>query len=506
MSENVSSSCYLTDKEIDSIPILYALIPIAVLIGLLVLNVLLYTEDATYGPNQMALIVAAIVAGIFGYLLNVPYSAMLRGIKSSINSAMGAVLILLMIGALAGTWLISGVVPAMIYYGLQILNPTIFLVAATVICAIVSVATGSSWSTVATVGVALLGIGDALGVSVGMTAGAIISGAYFGDKVSPLSDTTNLAAAMAGTELFTHIKYMMWTTVPSILIALGIFLAIGLNQDGSISTEKAEILATAISDRFNLNPLIFLVPVITIVLVAMKVDAIVSLFVGALLGGVFAVIFQPAIINEIGSGGNYATRSYTAVVNAFIDKVEVTSDNEFAAKLLSAKGMAGMLNTIWLIICAMCFGGVMEASGLLKRITKPLVELARTTGSLVATTVGTCLFFNMTASDQYLAIVVPGRMYRETYRDRGLAPENLSRTLEDSGTVTSVLVPWNTCGAAQAGVLGVATMTYLPYCFFNLISPFMTMFIAFAGIKIAKLVVAKGKDVLVSADTLREDS
>jgi NhaC family Na+:H+ antiporter len=507
MSDKAIPNFRMTDEEIDSIPLIYALIPIVVLIGLLILNVnkLTYGDSATLGANQLALLVSAGVAGIIGWILGVPYAEMLRCAKSSIDSAMGAILILLMIGAVAGTWMISGVVPAMIYYGLQILNPTIFLVAAAAICAIVSVATGSSWTTVATVGVALLGIGGALGVSAPMTGGAIISGAYFGDKISPLSDTTNLAAAMAGTDLITHIKYMLWTTVPSISIALVIYLVLGFNQEAGATVDQAEVLATAIQDKFNLNPLIFLVPIITIAMVAFKVDAIVALFVGALLGGIFAIIFQPAIVNEIGNGPNYAYRSYTAVVNAMIDQINITSDNESVASLLSAKGMIGMLNTIWLVICSMCFGGVMEACGLLKRITRPLVKLAQSTGSLVATTVGTCLFFNMTASDQYLAIVVPGRMFRETYRERGLAPQNLSRTLEDSGTVTSVLIPWNTCGAAQSAALGgMLTWAYAPYCFFNIISPFMSILVAYLGIRIAKLALKNGDDGFDhSADTLK---
>lgn len=476
--------------DIDSIPLWYAIVPVVVLVALLSLNVIFYKDDATYGPNQIALIVAAMVAGLFGWVMKVPFEKMLKGINVSIGSALNAILILLMIGALAGTWLISGVVPAMVSYGLQILSPKTFLFASVIVCAIVSVITGSSWSTIATVGVAMLGIGNALGFHPGLTAGAIISGAYFGDKMSPLSDTTNLAAAMAGTELFTHIRYMLWTTVPSIVITLIIFLVIGLNRDVTGSTEDATVLSDAISAKFNITPWLLIVPIGTLILVAMKVDAVVALFAGALLGGIVAVIFQPGIINEIGSGSNYAQRAYSAVVNAMKGDIEVATDIETAAKLLSAGGMAGMLNTVWLIICAMCFGGVMEATGLLQRITSLLVAGAKSTFSLIATTTGSCVFLNLTASDQYLAIVVPGRMFQKTFQDRGLAPQNLSRTLEDSGTVTSVLIPWNTCGAAQASVLSVGTLTYLPYCFFNLLSPLMTLAFAAIGFKIAKL--AKG--------------
>lgn len=488
--DNDSSS--FSDDEIDSIPFWFSIVPVAVLVMLLVFNVILYKDDATYGPNQIALIVAAMVAGLFGWALKVPFEKMLKGINTSIGSALNAILILLMIGALAGTWLISGVVPAMVCYGLEILSPKTFLFATVVVCAIVSVITGSSWSTIATVGVAMLGIGSALGFNPGLTAGAIISGAYFGDKMSPLSDTTNLAAAMAGADLFTHIRYMMWTTVPSIVITLGIFLAIGFSRDVTGSTDEAMALSTAISDQFNITPWLLIVPIGTLILVAMKIDAVVSLFVGALLGGIVAVIFQGEIIQQVGTPGNgYLEKSYAAVVNAMMGEVQIASDVEAAANLMKSKGMNGMLNTVWLIICAMCFGGVMEATGLLQRITRPLVAVAQSTFSLVATTTGSCVFFNLTASDQYLAIVVPGRMFQKTYQDRGLAPQNLSRTLEDSGTVTSVLVPWNTCGAAQASVLSVGTLTYLPYCFFNILSPIMTMLVAAVGFKIAKL--AQGK-------------
>lgn len=466
-----------------------ALIPILILVGLLALNVIYFGDSATSGANQVVLLISAAAAAIVGLTLKIPFSHMLKGITDSIDSAMGAILILLMIGALAGTWLISGIVPAMIYYGLQILNPAIFLFATVIICAIVSVATGSSWATVATVGIALLGIGQALGMSEGIIAGAVISGAYFGDKISPMSDTTNLAPAMAGTDLFTHIRYMLYTTVPSLVITLIIFLVIGLNSSSEGSVGNVSVLSDAIREKFNINPVLFIVPAVVIWMIIKKVNPLTALLVGSVLGGIFAIIFQPHIISEVsGSAGSFFKQSYMAVMNAMSVEVKVATDNEIAAGLLKAKGMYGMLNTIWLIITAMCFGGVMESAGLLRRITEPLVKKAKSTGSLVATTAGSCVFINVTASDQYLAIVVPGRMYAQTYRERGLAPENLSRTLEDAGTVTSVLIPWNTCGATQTGVLGVSTFAYLPYCFFNIISPFMTVFFAYAGIKIRKLV------------------
>ena len=487
MVDTTTPSLRLSDQQIEDIPLWKAVVPILVLIVLLVVNVAIYRADAGYGPNQLALIAAAVVAGIVGKSMNISVAQVMEGVTASIHAAMGAILILLMIGAIAGTWMISGIVPAMIYYGLQLLHPAVFLFAAAIICSIVSVATGSSWATIATVGVALLGIGNAMGFHDGMTAGAIISGAYFGDKLSPLSDTTNLASAITRTDLIVHIRYMLWTTVPSIVIALLIFAAIGVVHQPETATRKTMELSLAMTEKFRLNPMLFLVPIGTLVMVAMRVDAALSLFFGALAGGVFAVIFQPEVINEVGQGPNYLNRSYTAVVNAMTMETTIASDNPRAVRLLTSNGMAGMLNTVWLIMSAMCFGGAMEACGLLRRITLPLVRAARSTASLVTTTVGTCLFFNVTASDQYLAIIVPGGMYREAFQDRGLAPQNLSRTLEDSATVTSVLVPWNTCGAAQAVALGVPTLTYLPFCFFNLISPVMTILVAAAGWQIAKI-------------------
>ena len=473
-----------------------ALLPILVLILLLTLNVVYYGDMATSGPNQIALILAAAVAAIVGLALKIPFTAMLKGAVNSIMASMSAILILLLIGALAGTWLISGIVPAMIFYGLKVLNPTIFLFATVIVCAIVSVATGSSWSTVATVGIALLGIGKALNMHEGLIAGAIISGAYFGDKISPMSDTTNLAPAMAGTDLFTHIRYMMYTTIPSVVIALLIFLCIGLFTVHAASAENTDALSAAIASKFNINIFLFIVPALVIWMIIKKVNAIPALLIGTLLGGIFAVIFQPQIIQEVsGVAGSYLKQSYMAIMNAMSGQVKVATDNEIASGLLSAKGMAGMLNTIWLIISALSFGGIMEEVGLLHRITQPLVKKAQSTGALVATTAGSCMFVNVTASDQYLSIVVPGKMFANTYRERNLAPQNLSRTLEDSGTVTSVLVPWNTCGATQSAVLGISTLVYAPYCFFNILSPFMSVFFAYMGIKIAKLTNTEARHV-----------
>lgn len=468
--------------------LLQALIPILVLIALLATNVLVLGTDATNGPNQIGLLLAAAVAGIVSIKLGYSWKEMEKSMLRSINTAMGAMLILLMIGALSGTWLLSGIVPAMIYYGLKILNPTIFLVAACIACSIVSISTGSSWTTVATIGIALLGIGKALGLEEGVIAGAIVSGAYFGDKMSPLSDTTNLAPAMAGTDLFTHIKYMAVTTIPSIVLTLIIFLVWGFLQDTSGAITNTDSVLLTIEKSFDLNPLLFLVPVAVVFMIIKKVPALPALLVGSLLGGVCAIIFQPQIVNQIsGIDNDYLKSSFVAVMRAMTTTINVQTDNQMITDLLTGRGMAGMLNTIWLILCAMIFGGIMESSGLLHRIADEIIKFANSTGSLVTSTAATCLFFNVTASDQYMAIAVPGRMFAATYRERGYKPELLSRTLEDSGTVTSVLVPWNTCGATQAGVLGVATMVYAPFTFFCIISPLMTVLQAYMNYKIRRI-------------------
>ena len=468
-----------------------ALIPITFLIVLLSINVTIFGDAALDGSNQIVLILSGAVAGLIAFRFGISWKTLQRGILHSINSAMSSILILLLIGSLAGAWMISGIVPAMVYYGLKILNPTILLFASCVVCALVSLATGSSWTTIATVGLALIGIGKAMGMSEGIIAGAIISGAYFGDKMSPLSDTTNLAPAMAGTDLFTHIRYMTLTTVPSLVITLILFLVIGFSYSSGDKIQDIEPILTALSSSFNINLWLFIVPVVVIVLIVKKVPAIPALLAGSLLGILFAVIFQPHIFHEIsGIFDNPWKSTYIASMKTLYTNVSVVTGNEIVDELLSTGGMAGMLGTIWLILSAMVFGGIMDASGMLKRITEVIISVVNSTGSLITSTAASCVFFNITASDQYLAIVVPGKMFEKIYRERGLAPQNLSRTLEDSGTVTSVLIPWNTCGAAQSNVLGVATFTYLPYCFFNIISPFMTVFFAYAGIKIAQL---KGK-------------
>ena len=465
-----------------------ALLPVVILVLLLSFNVTVYGDDALGGSNQFILLVGAAIAAIVGFRNRVTYDQMIEAIGSNLKSTTGAILILLFVGALAGTWLLSGIIPAMIYYGLQILHPSIFLPACIVICAIISIATGSSWTTSATVGIALIGIGRALEIPVGMVAGAVISGAYFGDKLSPLSDTTNLAPAMAGSDLFTHIRYMTHTTVPSIIITLIVFLILGFFQNTSGAADT-DILLTSIKESFTINLGLFLVPVLVIFLIIRKTPPLAALLAGTLLGGLFALIFQPDLVVKIAGATTLSVISaYQGVMNAIIGDISVTTSNELLNDLFSSGGMKGMLGTIWLIVCAMVFGGIMDAIGGLQRLSNALLSIAQSTFQLFASTAASCVVINLTASDQYLSIVLPGKMFNKAFADKNLAPENLSRTLEDAGTVTSVLIPWNTCGAYQSGVLGVGVGEYFIFAIFNWLSPIMTLVYAYFGIKIKKIV------------------
>ncbi|MGD1946917.1 MAG: Na+/H+ antiporter NhaC [Croceivirga sp.] len=490
MSQKTKKPKYRENEEVvenRELNIWEALTPVFALVGMLAYNVYVFGDDALSGSNQFILLMGGAVAATVGFFNKVSYKKMIAEVAENVRSTTGALLILLMVGALAGTWLVSGIIPAMVYYGLQILNPTIFLAACVIICAIISIATGSSWTTAATVGIALVGIGEALGISLGMTAGAVLSGAYFGDKMSPLSDTTNLAPAMAGGELFSHIRYMAWTTIPTVSVTLLAFIIIGFTLDTSGVADTGAILSN-IDATFNINGWLFIVPIVVIALIVKKAPPLLGLLVGTLLGGVFALIFQPDLIAKIGGGEvlDFET-GYRGILNAITVDTAIETADPALNDLFSSGGMAGMLGTIWLIVCAMVFGGIMDGIGALQRITKSLLNLAQTTFGLLASTVGSCLALNVTASDQYLALVVPGKMFSQAYRERGLAPENLSRTLEDSGTVTSVLVPWNTCGAYHSGVLGVAVGDYFFYAIFNWLSPFMTLLFAAFRIKIKAL-------------------
>ena len=543
----VENQKIINNKELN---LLESMIPVVILMCLLAYNIFFVDGQEWLGAytNQFILLMGGVVAAVVGFFNKVPLKTMIAEVWENWKSVLVPILILFLVGALAGTWLVSGIIPAMVYYGLQVLSPEIFLPASVIIAAIISIATGSSWTTSATVGIALVGIGSALGIPTGMIAGAVISGAYFGDKMSPLSDTTNLAPAMAGTDLFTHIKYMAFTTVPTILITLVVFAIISGNIDSSGSADTSFILST-IDKYFNITPWLFAVPVLVIVLILFKTKPLIALGTGVIMAAIFAFIFQSDLIEKISD-----TKTST-IINSVLTDTNIEIDNsEFISyftedelnflkkdkklenlfidgkdlkgiftndvlssyfptqnyeskvienkvynldklitikrlkKLFSSGGMNGMLWTIFLIVCAMVFGGIMDAIGALAKITKSLLAVASTVFGLFASTVISCLGLNIIASDQYLALVIPGKMFKKAYEDKGLAPENLSRTLEDSGTVTSVLIPWNTCGAYQSGVLGVSVADYFIYAIFNYLSPFTTLLFAALNIKIRQLV------------------
>ncbi len=469
----------IDNKELN---IWEALTPVLILMGLLAYNIF-YKDGAWFGDysNQYILLMGGVIAAIVGFYNKVSLKIMLAEIWENWKSVFVPIMILFLVGALAGTWLVSGIIPAMVYYGLQVLSPSIFLPASVVIAAIISIATGSSWTTSATVGIALIGIGSALGIPTGMIAGAVISGAYFGDKMSPLSDTTNLAPAMAGTDLFTHIKYMAITTVPTIIITLIVFAVLSTTIDTTGTTDVSSLLAT-IKSTFHITPWLFLVPGAVVGMILLKTKPLIALGIGVILAAIFAFIFQADVLQSLSDS------NFKSIINAMLTDTEIATDNEKLTKLFSAGGMNGMLWTIFLIICAMVFGGIMDAIGALAKITKELLKLASSVFGLFASTVVSCIGLNIVASDQYLAIVIPGKMFKKAFEDKELAPENLSRTLEDAGTVTSVLIPWNTCGAYQAGVLGVGVAEYAVYAVFNYLSPIMTLIFAAFNIKIRQLV------------------
>lgn len=466
-----------------------ALLPVGVLIALLASSVYLFGDGSSAGPNQIALILAAAVGVIVALRNGYTWTQVETGIVHGITLAMRAILILLVVGAVIGSWIAAGVVPTMIYYGLEILTPTVFYAAACVICALVALATGSSWTTAGTVGVALIGIAVAQELHLGLAAGAIISGAYFGDKMSPLSDTTNLAPAMAGTDLFTHIRHMMWTTMPSILIALVLFVIAGFVTRAPTSASELGGLLESLRASFALGPHLLLPAVLVIGLVIKRVPALPALLIGSLTGCLFAILFQPAALVSLAADPSLA--HWVALLKgawiSLFDGFSMQSGNEALDELLSRGGMSSMLSTVWLILSAMMFGGVMENTGLLQKIAAAILGMVRGTGSLIAATLATSFGSNVIASDQYIAIVLPGRMFAAEYRRRGLHPKNLSRSLEDAGTLTSALVPWNTCGAFMAQTLGVSTFVYAPFAFFNLINPLVALVYGFTGFTIARL-------------------
>lgn len=466
--------------------VLQALAPVLVLIGLLSFSVYLFGEDASYGPNQIALCLGAAVAAFFGWRNGQNWESIEQSIISGVTVSLKPILILFSVGLLIGSWILSGTVPTMIYYSLLILDPSIFYMASCIICALIALSIGSSWTVAGTVGIALIGAAAGMGLSVEITAGAIISGAYFGDKMSPLSETTNLAPAVAGTDLFTHIGHMVWTTLPSITIALILFTMIGLNIDSSASAEDLAVTMALLNENFTLN-ILMLLPVVALLYMANKrLPPIPTIMAGATLGVILALVFQrPAIVQLAGDAPNAFLGLLKGVWYTLFDGFILNSGNSTLDDLMTRGGMSSMLNTVWLILCAMVFGAVMDHTGLLRSLVGYALSFVHSTGSLIATTVVTCIGANIITSDQYIAVVLPGRMYKLEYEKRNLDLKNLSRTLEDAGTVTSPLIPWNTCGAYMAGTLGVATFAYLPYCFFNLINPIVAIIYGFLNFKIA---------------------
>ena len=462
---------------------LVSAIPIVVLISLLALVISLYGSDSLSGGSQMALMMAsAVCICISAFCYKTPWMAFERQIKQTIGKVSITIVMLLIIGMLSGAWMISGTVPTLIYYGVQIMSPRFFLVTSCIICAMVSLLSGSSWTTIATIGVALLGIGHALGVNEAWVAGAIISGAYFGDKMSPLSDTTILASSATDTDIFAHIRYMVYTTLPTISIALVIYLIAGFWFD-SDQTVAVSDYTVGLSRTFNISLWTLLIPIVTGILIARKVPSLVTLFISAVLAGVFALILQPQVLNEIGDES-----ILRGLTTTFFGGTSVETGSASLNELVSTGGMAGMLNTIWLIICAMCFGSVMVASRMLESLTNLLLRRVRTRVGLVSSTVGSGLFLNVTTGDQFISIVLTADIFREAYNREGYESRLLSRTTEDAATVTSVLIPWNTCGLTQSTVLGVPTIAYLPYCFFNILSPITSIVVAAIGWKIRKRV------------------
>lgn len=430
-----------------------------------------------YGSVQIPLICSAIFAGIIAIINGYKWSFLEAGILASINRSMQAMLILMTVGLLIGSWIAAGVVPAMIYYGLMILTPGIFLVASCILCGIVALATGSSWTTAGTIGIALIGIGNGLGLDPAMTAGAIVSGAYFGDKMSPLSDTTNLAPAMAGTNLFDHIRHMVWTVTPSLVIALIIYGVLGMGHAGdNVDMSVVSALQEGLKANFNINLALLIPPVVVILIVALKLPALPGLMGGIILGCLFGSMFQGVSLAD-----------WPGILHSGFTFAEPDAVMPELVELLEKGGMMSMMGTINLIICAMCFGGIMDASGMLATMAESLLKIAKNTGSLVIVTICSCIFMNIIAADQYLSIVLPGRMYKEAWEDRKLAPQNLSRCLEDSGTITSCLVPWNTCGATMATFLGVPTSSYGRYAFLNIVNPLVSIFYGFTGISMKKM-------------------
>ncbi|MFT7287089.1 MAG: NhaC family Na+:H+ antiporter [Halieaceae bacterium] len=456
--------------------------PIVLLICMLALSVYLFGADASYGANQIALVLATGVAALVGQRTGIAWRGAQEGIIDGIGVGLGPTLILLAVGMLIGTWILAGTVPTMIYYGVQILHPGIFYAASSVICAVVAISVGSSWTVAGTLGIGLMGIAGSFDLSPSIAAGAIVSGAYFGDKLSPMSDTTNLAAASTGVDLFEHIRHMLWTTVPSFAIALLVFSLIG--GSGSSTPKEIAELQNSLQQEFQIGLHLLLPLLLMLFLVYKRFPAYPAILISALTGAVFAVLFQPQAVMQLAGSNDHsgAMSLLKGVWIALFDGYTANSGNEFLDALLSKGGMSSMLNTVWLIICALGFGGILERTGILHYWLRVAMRMVHSTGSLIATTVATCISTNVLAADQFMALALPGRMYGDAYEDYGLSRLNLSRTLEDSATLTSALIPWNTCGAYMAATLGVATVSYAPFAIFNFVCPIIAVIYGFAGI------------------------
>jgi NhaC family Na+:H+ antiporter len=475
------------DNKIKIPSPLLSFVPVIVLVSLLAVTIRIFDGDTLNGASQIILLTAsAVCCSIAIYYCGIQWKTIENAIINNIAGVSSALLILLFIGALSGSWMVSGVIPTLIYYGTKIIHPDFFLVTTCIICSLVSVMTGSSWTTIATIGIALFGIGKVQGFSEGWIAGAIISGAYFGDKVSPLSDTTVLASSVSGTPLFRHIKYMMITTVPSMAITLTIFLIAGFTQETTSSFEINEFMK-ALNGTYNITLWLLPVPLIMVVLIIKKISPIITLFLSTMAAGIAALIFQPDLLHQIsGSDTQNISSLFQGLIMTFYDSTHIETGNLTLNELNETHGMSGMLNTIWLIICAMCFGGSMTASGMLASITSIFLRFMKRTAGTVSATIASGIFLNVCTADQYLSIILTGDMFKNLYKQKGYESRLLSRTIEDGVTVTSPLVPWNTCGMTQSTVLGVSTFVYLPYCFFNLISPVMSILVAITGYKIIK--------------------
>jgi Na+:H+ antiporter, NhaC family len=465
---------------------LQSLAPLVALIIMLASSVWLFGDDSSYGPNQIALLIAGAIAALISFSNGLSWDNVQDGITKGISVALGAILIILMVGALIGTWLLGGIVPTLIYYGLELLSPTWFYAASCLICAIVALSIGSSWTTAATIGVALIGVAAGLDMSLAITAGAVLSGAYFGDKMSPLSDTTNLAPAVSGTELFAHIRYMTWVGVPALVIALILYVFLGFAGSSDGDADSLVLMQDQLQALFNINVLMLIPLVVLFGLAVARQPALPSIFIGAILGAIWAILFQPERVAELSAGERWVD-SLSVVWLTLADGTSVTSGDEDLDSLLSGGGMSSMLNTVWLVICAMTFGAVMEVSGMLRKLLNGIVGMVKGTASLVTTTILTSFGTNVLTADQYIAIVLPGRLFRAEFRSRGLDPRVLSRSLEGGGTITSPLIPWNTCGVFMFGVLGVSPLAYAPFAFFLLLVPLIGILYAVLDFKILKL-------------------